>query len=289
MMMSRRNAIALMAAPLGAQAPRTKPELILFSKHAAQLSYAELGRVPKQMGFDGIDLTTRPKGHVLPENVVRDLPRAVEAIRAGGLSVPMITTDVKTASDPAAGPTIETAGKLKIPYWKIGYTRYKGGLGVEQILAATKAETAKLAAMSAKHGVTAGFHNHSGDYVGSPVWDTREMIRELPEKAIGYYFDPAHATIEGGLGGFSISLDIVLPRLKMAAVKDFYWQKDKDGKWKTVWCPLGQGMVDWKKFFTRLAEAKFAGPISVHVEYPTKDELQSMADDLATLKKLMAS
>ena len=285
-MMTRRNALAMMAAPLMAE--RTKPELVLFSKHAAKLSYEELGKVPKQMGYDGIDLTARPKGHVLPENVARDLPRAVEAIRAGGLSVPMITTDVKTASDPAAVATLETAGKLKIPYWKIGYTRYKGGQGVEQTLAAMKGEIAKLAAMSAKYGVTAGMHNHSGDYVGSPVWDTREMIRELPEQAIGYYFDPAHATIEGGLGGFSISLDIVLPRMKMVAVKDFVWQKDKTGKWDAVWCPLGQGMVDWKRFFTRLKAANYTGPISVHVEYPVKDELQAMADDLATLKKLMA-
>ena len=282
--------MALLATPLAAaQTPREKPELILFSKHAAALSYAELGKVPKQMGFDGIDLTTRPKGHVLPENVARDLPKAVDAIRAGGLSVPMITTDLKTASDPAAVPTLETAGRLKIPFWKIGYTRYKDGQGVEEILKTMKGEAAKFASMSAKYGVTAGFHNHSGDYVGAPVWDTREMIRELPASAIGYYFDPAHATIEGGLGGFSISLDLVLPRLKMVAVKDFYWQKDKSGQWTTIWCPLGQGMVDWKKFFKRLAAAHYAGPISVHVEYSTKDELQSMADDLVTLKKLMAS
>lgn len=288
--MTRRTAAGiLVGSPLALQAQRTKPELILFSKHAAKLSYDELGKIPKQMGFDGIDLTTRPKGHVLPENVTRDLPKAVEAIRAGGLSVPMITTEITSVRNPAAEPTLETAGRLKIPFWKIGYTRYKGGHGVEEILRATKQDTAKLAELSAKHGITAGFHNHSGDYVGSPVWDTREMIRDLAPSAIGYYFDPAHATVEGGLGGFSISLDVVLPRLKMVAVKDFYWQKSAEGKWNAVWCPLGQGMVDWKKFFTRLAAANFTGPISVHVEYPTKDELQSMADDLATLKKLMAS
>jgi sugar phosphate isomerase/epimerase len=39
-------------------------------------------------------------------------------------------------------------------------------------------------------------------------------------------------------------------------------------------CPLGEGMVDFPKFFGMLAAAGFRGPISLHLEYdieaPTK-------------------
>ena len=43
--------------------------------------YNEMSKVVAEMGFDGVDLTVRPQGHVLPERVEADLPKAVEAIR----------------------------------------------------------------------------------------------------------------------------------------------------------------------------------------------------------------
>ena len=46
------------------------------------------------MGFDGVDLSVRPEGHVLPEKVERDLPKAVEAIRKVGFSPFIMTTAV---------------------------------------------------------------------------------------------------------------------------------------------------------------------------------------------------
>lgn len=262
-----------------------RPQLCLFSKHAAQLDYAGLGRIPRQMGFDGIDLTVRDKGHVLPPNAARDLPKAVEAIRAGGLSVPMITTNLLSTADPTARPILETAGRLKIPLFKLGYHRYKGAKQVETTLIQVKRDTAALAELGHYHGLTAGFHNHSGDYVGAAVWDVRDVITPLAPNLIGYYFDPAHATIEGGLAGWAISTDVVLPRLKMVAVKDFYWGKDAQGRWRVVWCPMGEGMVQWDKFFAMLAAAQFAGPISLHVEYETPDEMAAIARDLEFLKR----
>ena len=112
---------ALAMAPLAAApaaAAKSKPVLCIFSKHMAQFDYTELGRHAKQAGFDGVDLTVRPKGHVLPENAAEDLPQAVEAIRSHGLSVPMITTNILNANEPEARPILSTAGRLKIPFWK---------------------------------------------------------------------------------------------------------------------------------------------------------------------------
>src|SRR5712692_4667319 len=96
-------------------APRTRPVLCLFSKHLPKLNYADLARTVKQMGFDGVDLTVRAAGHVLPERAAEDLPRALDTIRAAGLSVPMISTGLTSASDPAARPTLSTAGRLGVP------------------------------------------------------------------------------------------------------------------------------------------------------------------------------
>lgn len=70
-------------------------------------------------------MTVRPGGHVLPEKVETDLPRATAAIRAAGLKLPMITTVLLSGSEPTARPILSTAGNLKIPYLKPGYYKYK--------------------------------------------------------------------------------------------------------------------------------------------------------------------
>jgi len=265
------------------QAKPALPELCIFSKHLPNLNYDELGKTSRQLGFDGVDLTVRPKGHVLPERAAEDLPRAVEAIRSHGLSVPMITTELLSASHPTARPILSTAGRLKIPYFKPGYYRY-GNRDVEQTLAEVKRDVQGLVELGKQFGIEAGFHNHSADYVGMAVWDTREIIRDLDPKWIGYYFDPAHATVEGGAAGWQISLRFALPRTKMVAVKDFYWEKQK-GRWRVKWCPMGEGMVDWPKVFSAFAAARFTGPISLHVEYDPPDELAAIARDLEFIKK----
>lgn len=61
-------------------------------------------------------------------------------------------------------------------------------------------------------------------------------------------------------------MKLVMPRLKMLAVKDFYWEKAAKG-WEDKTCPLGEGMCHWKDFLKAIAEANFHGPISLHLEY----------------------
>jgi sugar phosphate isomerase/epimerase len=253
----------------------------------AQFGYAELGRTAKQMGFDGVDLTVRAKGHVLPERAAEDLPKAADAIRSNNLSLPMITTGLVSGDDPTARPILSTASKLKVPFWKVGYLQYSID-NIEASVEKARKAASELAALSREYGIAAGFHNHSGTYVGSAVWDTRWIIQDLDPKWVGYYFDPAHATIEGGLAGWQIAQKMVLPRLKMVALKDFYWNKKADGQWEAKWCPLGQGMVNWREIFRTFAEAKFTGPITLHVEYEPADELAAIAKDFEFMKKKVA-
>ena len=275
---------AMLVADRRAGASPNRPPLCLFSKHLPKLNYIELARTVKQMGFDGVDLTVRQGGHVLPERAAADLPRAVETIRAQGLAVPMITTGLTSASDPAARPTLSTAGRVGVEFFKLGYWQYPGGVSVESRIDEVRHDVEGLVAIAKEHGVAAGFHNHSGNYVGAAVWDTRAIIGEMDPRWIGYYFDPCHATAEGGEGGWQIALRMALTRIKMVAIKDFYWEK-RGGKWKMLMCPLGEGMADWTKFFSILAAARFMGPISLHMEYEPADETAAIARDFAFLRK----
>lgn len=289
--MNRRQFIAGAAmAPRSAikAQPSSLPKLCIFSKHMAQFDWKELGRKAKEMGFDGIDLTVRPKGHVLPERVKEDLPRAVEAIRAAGIDVPMITTDLKSAANPAAAPTFEAARKLGIKLLKPGYWTYTRERTVLQTQIEVRQNFQGLLKLAMQNGVAMGLHNHSGAYVGTGLWAYRDLLQDVDPKWAGYYFDPGHATIEGGLYVWRISLELVAPRLKMVAMKDAHWDK-ANGKWRPKWVPLGEGMVDWPEVYRSFAKAAYNGPISLHVEYSPKDELEAIARDLAFMKKQVSA
>ncbi len=287
--MTRREFVMTAAAtPFALRAAGARAPLVLFSKPVDKLPTAELASLVKKTGFDGLDLTVRKGGHVAPDRAGSDLPKAFEAFAAAGLSVPMITTEILNTADPNAQGILSTAGRLKIPYFKIGYHRYTEGVPFEQKLAEVKAALTGIAGLAKEYGVAAGVHNHSGAYFGTALWDTREVLKDLDPRWIGYYLDPGHATVEGGDYGWQLSMQVALTRLKMVAVKDFYWEK-REGKWRTVWCPLGEGMVDWKKVFARLARANFAGPITLHVEYDPEDVPAAIGRDFVYLKKQMSA
>ena len=240
--------------------------IVMFSKHLAELAWGDLGKAVRIAGFDGVDLTVRPGGHVLPARVTDDLPRAVAAIRDAGSLVAMLTTGLTKPDDPAAAATFAAARAVDVPRLKAGYYRYAFADARRELADATTSFRA-LVTMAKRAGVVFAYHNHSGDYVGAPVWDALQMIEGQPADATGLYFDIRHATVEGGLGGWRAALQMAAPHVRMLAIKDFYWEKGTNGRWRVVDCPVGDGMVDWKAFGVELRKASFSGPMSLHVEY----------------------
>ena len=239
--------------------------LCLFSKPVPQLNWKELAESAKRAGFDGIDLTVRTEGHVLPERAEADLPKAVEAIRNVGLKVPMITTELLSADDTTARPIISTASKLHIPYLKPGYYHYKMVNVVREVDEAGR-RFRTLVDLAKDHGVQVGYHNHP-NYIGEAIWDSARFIEPLDPRWAGYYYDLCQATIEGGESGWRVSTNLVTPSLKMVAAKDFLWKQAAREQWRAVTCPMGQGMSRWKEFFQILAKTDFHGPVSYQHEY----------------------
>ena len=132
---------------------------------------------------------------MLPEKAPSELPRAADIIRGGGLHLPMITTAITSSSDPLARPLLAAAGKLGIPCWKAGYLRYDFD-HLDRSLKQTQQMASDFASLSRECGTACGIHNHSGNNLGTAVWDTWRAIEGLDPKWIGFYFDPGHATIE---------------------------------------------------------------------------------------------
>jgi L-ribulose-5-phosphate 3-epimerase len=271
-------------------AAREASPYCLFSKHLPELNWSDLARAVKDAGFDGVDLTVRAQGHVLPERAAEDLPRALEAITAQGVKVPMITTELTSASSPFARPILQAAAKGGVRCFKTGYWRYSASPDVRAQVAATGDALQGLAVLAREIGIEMGFHNHAA-YIGAALWDIAPAIDRLDTRSAGYYFDPRHAVAEGGAGAWKTATHLVLPRLKMLALKDCYWSKTPKG-WLVENCPLGDGMVDWAWTSKAIRESGFSGPISLHLEYQipagTRNTLDAARRDLAAAKKYFA-
>lgn len=291
--MRRRDFLILSAAaPAIAAAPNLSSRICLFTDHLAGFSYGEVARMLKDLGVSGPDLTVRRGGLVAPDRVTAELPKAHAAFAEQGLSIPMITTGITSASDPNALSVLETAAKLNIRHYKLGYTSYGDLSNWRETIAQTRSKLQELAKINRRLNLHGGMHNHAGDSVGCCVWDNIEILNGVDEAAFGFYFDPAQATIEGGKMGWNLSFRRVMPRLVMVALKDFIWEKSDKG-WRTHWVPLGEGMVNWDAAIPLLKSATFSGPISMHIEYDpggkTKTErydraLESAARDLRFLR-----
>jgi sugar phosphate isomerase/epimerase len=241
-------------------------KISIFSKHLQWLDYPKLASAAAELGFDGVDLTVRPDGHVLPERVATDLPRATEAIRKAGLEVYMLTTAISDPDHPHTEAILKTAGKLGIPYYRTGWISYEKGLSIPQNLDKIKVRLDKLAAMNKKYDIHGDYQNHSGANFGSSVWDLWLVLKDLDPKWIGSQYDIRHATIEGAQS-WPVGLKLIQPYVRTLDIKDFRWM-EKDGKVVPESVPLGTGLVEFPKFFGLAKEYNLTGPFSLHLEYP---------------------
>ncbi|HUP03238.1 MAG TPA: TIM barrel protein [Bryobacteraceae bacterium] len=263
--------------------PRVTPPICLYSQVLIKIEYADLAPALKSLGFDGCDLSVQPGGHVRPNMASLDLTRAVESLRGGGIDVPVITTALTDVQDPDAREVLGIAGLIKVPLFRAGHWKYGGGDPMAR-LAEVRRDISLLGALAHAAGVVMTLHNEAADTVGASIWDTDAVIRAFDPQAVGYDFDIGAATAQAAAGGWFAALRLALPRIKMVTASDFYWEK-AGGAWKVTACPLGEGMVDWPRFFGTLAGARFLGPVSLHMDYHPANDVAAIQKDLAFLKK----
>lgn len=257
----------------GVKAERTHPDtrantlkVHVFSKHLQFLNYSDMADVAAELGFDGVDLTVRPKGHVLPERVETDLPKAVEAIRKAGLAHAMMTTAVENASDATDKKLLETAAKLGIQFYRMNWLSYPENKTIPQAIEQFQETIKELSLLNKKLGITGAYQNHSGLRAGASIWELWDMVQKADKKHMGVQYDIRHAVVEGGLS-WKNGLRLIQPDIKILAIKDFVWTR-KNGTYVVEDVPLGEGMVDFKSYFALLREYNINVPISLHYEYP---------------------
>lgn len=258
------NFPSLSGASLSSRKP-AKNEICLFSKHLQYLTYQEMSEILAETGFDGIDLTVRPGGHVEPAYVERDLSKAVKAAHSAGLSIPMITTGITDPEEKNTHKILKTAGELGVKYYRMGSLKYDFSKSMEDNIQIFRGLFERFESLNRKYGIHGDYQNHWGNRFGAPVWDLYAVLKGLEAEWIGSQYDIRHALVEGG-GSWMLGMKALAPFIASTVIKDFIWAEE-NGKWRPQSVPLGTGMVDFEKYFEEFKKLGNFCPISLHYEY----------------------
>src|SRR5258706_4282327 len=133
----------------------------IFSKHLQFLNYNDMAEAAAEMGFDGIDLTVRPDGHVLPEKVESNLPEATEAMRKVGLVPLLMTTAVQDAENNTDKKILQLAAKVGIQYYRMNYFYYTAEKTITESLQQFQQKIKDLSLLNKELKLTGCYQNHA--------------------------------------------------------------------------------------------------------------------------------
>lgn len=270
--------------------------ICFFSKCLQFIDYSKLGGTIADIGFKGVELSVRKGGHVSPENVKSDLPKAIKALQQAGIGVPMMVTDIVNPDDPLTEIVLGTAAENGVGYYRMGYLKYDNAKSVIENHDVHKKTLEQMERINRKFGILGCYQNHQGTGFGGPVWDIYWAINGCDPKYMGVQYDIRHAVVEGARS-WPVGMKLIAPWIKTIVFKDFYWNQ-KAGKWDILNVPLGQGMIDFDAYLKEYTSLGISCPVTIHYEYElggaqsgsrtttmSLDEIKNfMKNDLALLK-----
>lgn len=278
-------------------------QYVLFTDNLADLSTEDALRAAQKAGFDGVDLTLRPGGHVLPEQAETGLAAAHQAADRLGMTIAMASTAIVDVTSPNAEDVIAACAHHGVRKIKLGYWRYRPFGDLRQQLDDAKQKLSRIISLAQRYSVLPCVHVHSGDILANGGGNLYLILQDFSPDDVGAYIDPMHMAVEGGLSGWEMGLDLLAPWIALVGIKNFRWvEKDRDAhgqkQYRTQYTPLADGLAPLPQFMARLKQLGYDGTVSLHSEYKggssfrrldTPELLQQSSADLTYLKQLVES
>jgi len=237
----------------------------LFSKPIDSYDFGFMCECLVKAGVPGFDLTVRPGGKVEPDAVEKDVPKLVAAAKKHKLAADMMVTGILSATDPFTERILKTASASGVTHYRLGWFDYDNKLGVMESIQKNRLILKEISDLNRKYKIHGGYQNHAGLKMGAPVWDLKELLRDLPPEYLGSQYDVRHAMVEGA-NSWIIGMRLIAPHIGSLAIKDYTWQNN-NGRASAIIVPLGEGMVNWDLFFKTVNELNIKCPLSLHIEY----------------------
>ncbi|MAG92143.1 MAG: hypothetical protein CMJ48_00110 [Planctomycetaceae bacterium] len=271
------------AADKKSESAKANPTICAFTKSFQDRPIPEVCRMFKQIGLDGLDLTVRPKGHIEPENVKAELPKAAAAAKQAGVEIVQLTTGIVEA-DRNAENMLAVCREIGVKKIKLGYFRYKEFGSLANQLDETRRTIATIAKLAGKYGVLPCLHVHSGTFLPSHGTQAYQLVKDFSPTEVGAYVDMLHMVLEGGRDGWRQGLDLLGPWISLCAVKNFIFEqgeRDRHGqlRWHSRLVPVSEGVSPIPDFVAALKKLDYKGPYSLHSEYKGRHSFKDMTTD----------
>ncbi len=252
-------------------------QIILFTKFFETLEPQALGEHVAGLGYDGLDLTVRPGHPINPDNVRTALPPAARLWESLGLSCPMITmpTDFNDPTHADAIAIYEAAAEAGVQVIKTGYFIFKPGMDYWRAVDHGRRQLEGFEALSARTGVKSLHHTHSGAVLGSNCAGLMHLLQGRDPAHVGAYIDPGHLAVDGE--DIDMAFAMCDEYLAAVAAKDACHLPDSRPDAPAAYGPafvyVGEGAAPWGRVLELLAERDFEGPLTVHTEYTSRQDV----------------
>ena len=254
-------------------------QLVRFTKFWEDLDVRQLGERARDLGYDGLDLAVREGHAVTPANVTDALPGALRAWHEVDVDCPMISSSTDL-TDPDASEAValfEAAAEAGVPRIKIGYFKFNPGDSFEELWTFARRSLDGFERLSRRTGVQTMYHTHSGHCLGSNCAGLRHLLQDYDPEHVGAYVDFGHLAINGE--DVQMGLAMLRDRLSAIGGKDarhFPDQRpDRRASFADGFVLLGQGAAEWPEAVALLKGWGFDGPITIHTEYTTDQDVIS--------------
>ena len=266
----------------------------LFPKFYRHLDPAGLAGLVREVGLDTTNLVIRDGYWVRRESMARDLPVFMRAMRGEGIDVRFATAGFSAEEIFEDAAPLALLAEAGITEFRMDYFR-ADGTDVRGALASAREQIERLLPQCARHHIRAVVQVHHGTLVpGASA--AYALVKDLPARFIGIELDPGNQSFEG-FEDWGRSARLLGESLVALGVKDSCLTRDParsnapNKGWKRAWCPLDEGVTNWRDVARALQSIAFDGTFVFMPFYDADDPAamtKKLKREVAYLRQVVA-
>lgn len=226
---------------------------MVFGKNVIDLSNAELDRACEIVTRHGLEIVSIASP--LLKCVLPDSPEVDARFQQDVFAAAYTFADQPRLAERALEIAGRTGARIirVFSYWRA----VRPEVCFERIAEAL----AKLAAQAARHGCVIGLENEHACNIATAA-ETARMLEAVAHPALQVVWDPANAYVSGETPYPDGYRRLPSQRIAHVHAKDCRIEGHRP-----IWCPLGEGGIDWKGQIHALAEDGYKGWISLETHW----------------------
>jgi sugar phosphate isomerase/epimerase len=220
-----------------------------------------------------------------PEEIVARATELKKLCSASGLEMPSLGTYVHALEPEKIDRALKAATAIGATSIRVNPVSYpRPGKRYAELLAESRDQFRELAALGRNCGIRILIETHHTQLAPSAS-KAMQILDGLSPEDVGIIWDPCNQ-VQEGLETYRMAIDIAGPYLAEVHVKNLYYEKAADGRWKPRYCPIDAGIVHWPDALAELDRAGYTGWLMLEdfsTDAPVQERLTHSAAYLRSL------